>query len=235
MQDIDIGELKWCAPFAHWLRPRTPVAHCTACVGAQVSRELPPPLLGGYTVGEQVYFTGESHTFENGDWVEHGKQGEVAGPATSHRGKGVIVPLRFPGNKGAVYCYLYQVRRRRRRAATHSSPLPQLPLLPAHPRCVARVVAQVSREPPPPLPGGYAVGEQVYYTGKSETIENGYRLEHGKQGEVVGPATSYKGKGVDVRFPGNKSAISCWLTNVRRRRRRAATPTAPRRPCCLSS
>ena len=88
---------------------------------AQVSREPPPPLLGGYTVGEQVYYTGESHTFENGDWVEHGKQGEVAGPATSHRGKGVIVPLRFPGNKGAVYCYLYQVHHRRR-AATPTAP-----------------------------------------------------------------------------------------------------------------
>ena len=122
MQDIDIGELKWCAPFAHWLRPRTPVAHCTACVGAQVSREPPPPLLGGYTVGEQVYYTGESHIFENGDWLEHGKHGEVVGPATfeSHQGKGVKV--RFPGNKGAISCYLYQVRRCRRRAATHSSP-----------------------------------------------------------------------------------------------------------------
>ena len=95
--------------------------------------------------------------------------------------------------------------------------------------------AQLSHEPPPPLPGGYTVREQVYFTGAGVTLENGDRLEHGKQGEVVGPATSYKGKGVDVRFPGNKGAISCWLTNVRRRRRRAATPTAPRRPCCLSS
>ena len=97
--------------------------------------------------------------------------------------------------------------------------------------------AQLSHEPPPPLPGGYTVREQVYFTGAGETIKNGDQLEHGKQGEVVGPATfeSHKGKGVDVRFPGNKSAISCWLTNVRRRRRRAATPTAPRRPCCLSS
>ena len=196
-------------------------------MGVQVSREPPPPLPGGYVVGEQVYYTGQSETFASGSRLEHGKQGEVAGPATSHRGKGVIVPLRFPGNKGAVYCYLYQVRHRRRRAATHSSPLPQLPLLPAHPRCVARVVAQVSREPPPPLPGGYAVGEQVYYTGKSKTFESGYQLEHGKQGEVVGPATSEdaKGKGVKVRFAGNTDAISCYLTEVRRHA--ATTPPPP--------
>ena len=83
--------------------------------------------------------------------------------------------------------------------------------------------AQLSHEPPLPLPGGYTVREQVYFTGAGETIKNGDQLEHGKQGEVVGPATfeSHKGKGVDVRFPGNKGAISCYLYQVRRRRRRA--------------
>ena len=92
--------------------------------------------------------------------------------------------------------------------------------------------AQVSREPPPPLPGGYVVSEQVYFTGAGVTLENGDRVEHGKQGEVVGPTTfeSLKGKGVDVRFPGNKGVISCWLTTVRRRRRRAATRSSPAAP-----
>ena len=91
--------------------------------GAQVSHE-PPPLPGGYIVGEQVYFTGASQAFG----LEHGKQGEVVGPATFEglRGKGVAV--RYSGNTGAVNCYLHQVRRRRRCAATHSSPPPQLPL-----------------------------------------------------------------------------------------------------------
>ena len=94
--------------------------------GAQVSRETPPPpLLGGYTVGEQVYYTGASATFENGDRVEHGKQGEMVGPATSesvYKGKGVKV--RFPGSKCPVNCGLSQVRLRRRRAASHSSTPP---------------------------------------------------------------------------------------------------------------
>ena len=101
----------------------------------QVSRQPPPPLPGGYTVGEQVYFTGTSETFEDGDQVEHGKQGEVVGPATtkSHNGKGVTV--RFPGNKGAIRCHLDHVRHRTA-TATRSHPQlpppPQLPLLPAH-------------------------------------------------------------------------------------------------------
>ena len=99
-----------------------------------------------------------------------------------------------------------------------------------------RVGAQVSHESPPPLPGGYTAGEQVYYTGKSYTFESGDRLEHGKQGEVVGPGTgeSHRGKGVRVRFPGNKGATNCWLDRVCRRHRVAA-PSAPRRPSCPSS
>ena len=93
--------------------------------------------------------------------------------------------------------------------------------------------AQVSREPPPPLPGGFVLGEQVYYTGarlSQEAVETGDRLEHGKQGEVVGPATSesHKGNGVALRFPGNKGAINCYLTQARcRRRRRTAHPQLP--------
>ena len=29
--------------------------------------DAPPPLPGGYKVGEKVFFTGSSHTFSNGD------------------------------------------------------------------------------------------------------------------------------------------------------------------------
>ena len=89
--------------------------------------------------------------------------------------------------------------------------------------------AQVSREPPPPLPGGYVVGEQVYYTGASKAFRHGDRLEHGKQGEVVGPATSenQKGKGVKVLYPGNKDVISCYLSQARRH----AAPPCP--PCTI--
>ena len=80
------------------------------------------------------------------------------------------------------------------------------------------------------------MGEQVYYTGSSQSFESGERLEHGKQGEVVGPAPaeSHEGKGVDVRFPGSKGAISCHLNQVRRGRRRAATHSSSP-PSCPSS
>jgi hypothetical protein len=86
---------------------------------------------------------------------------------------------------------------------------------------------------PPPLPGGYKVGEKVFFTGRSETFADGDKVVRGQQGEVTGPATleEAKGKGVNVRFPGNnKDGVDCLLTTVRRLR--AASAATPRlRPC----
>ena len=58
----------------------------------------------------------------------------------------------------------------------------------------------------------------VYFTGKGKTFKNGDRLEHGKQGEVVGPATSKSrtGNGVAVSFPGSKRTVDCYLSQARR-------------------
>ena len=85
----------------------------------------------------------------------------------------------------------------------------------------------MSRAAPPPLPGGYKLGEKVFFTGASETFPNGDKLVHGQQGEVVGPATSetHKGKGVSVLFPGNKDSVQCLLTEVRRLRASAPAPS----------
>ena len=87
-------------------------------------------------------------------------------------------------------------------------------------------------DPPPALPGGYTVGEKVFYTGANQTLDESNKVVHGQQGEVTGPATaeSHKGKGVNVLFPGNKINVSLRLTTVRRlRAASAATPSpAPR-------
>jgi len=87
----------------------------------------------------------------------------------------------------------------------------------------------VSRDAPPPLPGGYKPGEKVFYTGRSETFPSGNKRVYGQQGEVTGPAISesHKGKGVAVRFPGNKGNVQCYLNQVRRLRTApAANPPA---------
>ena len=68
-----------------------------------------------------------------------------------------------------------------------------------------------------PLPGGYRVGEKVFYTGANQTTSNGDKVVHGQQGEVVGPATAdtHKGMGVAVRFPCNKGNVQCYLYQAR--------------------
>ena len=77
----------------------------------------------------------------------------------------------------------------------------------------------MSRDAPPPLPGGYKVGEKVFFTGASETSDDGEKLVHGQQGEVVGPAAGEDGEeGLMVLFPGNTDGVECDLTEVRRLR-----------------
>ena len=72
--------------------------------------------------------------------------------------------------------------------------------------------AQVGREPPPPLPGGWKLKDLVYYTGKSQTFPSGNKLVHGQQGEVMGPGTDFGEKTrVAVLFPGNKNFIQQTL------------------------
>ena len=82
------------------------------------------------------------------------------------------------------------------------------------------------RNPTQPLPGGYKVGEKLFFTAASQTFADGDKLVHGQQGEVMGAAIgALEGKGVCLRFPGNKGNANCWLTTVRRlRAASAATP-----------
>ena len=81
--------------------------------------------------------------------------------------------------------------------------------------------AQVS-----PLPGGYKRGEKVLFMGSNRTTSCGDKLVHGQQGEVMRAATSEqaKGKGLAVRFPGNKGWFECYLSQVRRRRAASFAP-----------
>ena len=50
----------------------------------------------------------------------------------------------------------------------------------ASPPSLRLVYPQVSRDAPPPLPGGYKVGKKVLFTGASETVSTGDKLVHGQ-------------------------------------------------------
>ena len=54
------------------VRPAAPLYHLS-----QVSA---PPLAGGYTVGDKVFFTGKTQTFESGDMALHGGSEGMATP-----------------------------------------------------------------------------------------------------------------------------------------------------------
>ena len=80
---------------------------------------------------------------------------------------------------------------------------------------MSRACAVASQEA---LPGIFNMTEHVFYTGANHTASSGNKVVHGQQGEVMGPATSesYKGKGLAIRFPGNKGNVACWLTELSR-------------------
>ena len=78
-----------------------------------MSRGAPPPLPGGYTMGEKVFFTGSNRTWDDGDKLVHGQQGKVTGPVTGEKTKDTQVKVRFPGNRSNVVVNLTSVRRLR--------------------------------------------------------------------------------------------------------------------------
>ena len=119
------------------------------CYIDELSESAPPPLPGGFTMGQELFYTGPSHTFDNGERLTHAQQGEVVGSATSE-GDAEGLKMRFRGNKGFVTCF------------------PE----------------ELSASAPPPLPGGYILGQALFYTGPSHTFGNGERLTHAQRGEV---------------------------------------------------
>ena len=66
--------------------------------------EPPPPLPAGFAVGTRLYYAGPSFTSSNNNWLVHGAQGEVVGPASSQMFKGKGVAVRFRNNVTTVEC-----------------------------------------------------------------------------------------------------------------------------------
>ena len=60
-------------------------------------------------VGEPAFYKGSDHTFESGDRVEYGLQGEVTGPYLEDPHN--VVCVKFRGHTGNVSCLLPQLSR----------------------------------------------------------------------------------------------------------------------------
>ena len=60
----------------------------------------------------------------------------------------------------------------------------------------------------------YRVGDAVYYTGASETFQNGDGVVYGEQGEVIAATSTVPDKRVRVQFPNNTDWVDCLLTEL---------------------
>ena len=81
--------------------------------GAQQAQQqalLQQRILGGYEIGEKVFYTGETFTrfsfFADAEKFVYGQQGVVVGPATDGTAG---VAVHFPGNQGSVNCFFAKV------------------------------------------------------------------------------------------------------------------------------
>jgi len=88
-------------------------------------------------------------------------------------------------------------------------------------------LSQLSRAPPPPLPGGFAVGEAVFYAGPKLTFRrSGNKVARGQAGEVTGPMPG-RPDHVAVMFAGNNGNINCRVSALSYEPVAIAEPPAP--------
>jgi hypothetical protein len=73
----------------------------------------------------------------------------------------------------------------------------------------------------PQIPGGYRIGDELYFSGARQTFNDGDKLEFGLMGQVVARATveenqPREGERLMVRFQGNKKYTAVRLSDVSR-------------------
>ena len=177
----------------------------------QLSRQPAPPLPGGFELGEKVYYVGPNMGGDVNERVNYGACGVIRGPSDWDTRGGLAVF--FDGALTDRY---------------HSGN--------------TRVdVADLSRAPAPPLPGGFHLGERLYFIGNAFEFSEGAEILFGARGEVVGPVPMIQGvscPALYLRFPEHEKAnVGCHVqqlsredpaakpTDVRQRAPAAASPS----------
>ena len=103
-------------------------------------------------------------------------------------------------------------------------------MFPGNTASISCYLTSLSRAPPPPLPGGYAVGERVYFTAVGYKAPNGDTWTPGEAGEVTGPVNDEdRGVMIMVKFPINDRSVGCFLTTLSRAPPRPDTTSGPSR------
>mmetsp|Transcript_29336 Transcript_29336/g.92600 ORF Transcript_29336/g.92600 Transcript_29336/m.92600 type:complete len:847 (-) Transcript_29336:54-2594(-) len=208
-------------------------------------------VVGGYAVGDSVYYGGPTKTIKNsGEQLVFGAPGEVVGQTCrgdvmvtfpTGVGKVSIRPLELsrtvpdmPGGyclgdrvyyggparkypNGDQLLFSAQGEVAGRSCVGDSMDSERLAVMfPSHRDAKAVRLALLSREPPV-IPGGYSVGDCVFWCGMNWTFPNGDRLRFGAKGEVAGRSCVGDGNDderVAVNFPGNKGAVAMRLPEI---------------------
>jgi len=72
----------------------------------------------------------------------------------------------------------------------------------------------LSSSVPGPLPGGFEVNQDVYFTNCGCVYTNGDKLDYGMRGKVIGPADVDAMNQIVVQFDGNKFAVNTFVANL---------------------
>ena len=91
-------------------RPHThhPTLFPAHSLSPEEDKPRPIPTIG-FAVGTTLYFTGPSFKASPRNWLVHGAQGVVVGPATSTAVEGNGVAVQFPKNETACECFLHEL------------------------------------------------------------------------------------------------------------------------------
>jgi hypothetical protein len=205
----------------------------------------------GFTVGQQLYYCGNSQTLNADNKLEFGAKGEVTGPCKKDEAR---VEMKFPGNKLSIACLASQLRDTdpaadrpggmergtvvrfvgARKPLSNGAAIEyghEAEVMGAAADAakvgvrfqginavVPIYLTQLSKAwPPADLPGGYTVGQKLYYQGGTQKWQQGdkeYRLEHGTLGEVAGVNALDPVNKVEVDFPGAPGAVGFPLTHL---------------------
>lgn len=76
---------------------------------SQLSTSDPKKSWGGFQLGQTVFFSGSSETFDGGDELVYACSGEVVGPATLEDFVNKGVKVQLVGNEGWIDCYFHTI------------------------------------------------------------------------------------------------------------------------------